>query len=332
MPDGSIKRKADNPPTSKPGKRSRTSNSRADYPQVTRSDVVEHRLPLQDADVCYLADFLTREEAAAAYEALKDLDAFHRPQLKVYGKTIQQSRSIAAYASEPFELKYSGAVIELRTEYPQVLKDMQAKVEERLGVTFNHCMLNKYGQPFPGCDRQGSPCADDGSVHIGKHRDNKENKVIASLSLGAERDFILTHDAHTKGRDEVDGLLRKTRFPLKNGSLLVMQGETQDHWKHEIVRPGILIVPALTFGPSAQTDQDQARADIAHVSTNGVRLSAITPGDRSLPTARRITAPKPSSTATTTCRACRPPRPASQPTRRRPGWSRRAAGRFERAS
>jgi len=64
-------------------------------------------------------------------------------------------------------------------------------------------------------------------VYIGRHRDYKENKVIASLSLGAERTFIMTPDPKNKQGKAV-------KWVLKNGSLLIMQGHTQTNWKHEI--------------------------------------------------------------------------------------------------
>lgn len=87
---------------------------------------------------------------------------------------------------------------------------------------------------------------EEGKIYIGKHRDNKENRVIASLSLGAERTFILTHDPPKTARTEPSTTTEKKRksttlseiqpyrCTLSNGSLLVMQGATQQHWKHEI--------------------------------------------------------------------------------------------------
>ncbi|SGY39435.1 BQ5605_C003g02219 [Microbotryum silenes-dioicae] len=41
-------------------------------------------------------------------------------------------------------------------------------------------------------------------MYIGIHRDKKENRVIASVSLGAERTFIMTHapPAASSRRDE----------------------------------------------------------------------------------------------------------------------------------
>lgn len=79
---------------------------------------------------------------------------------------------------------------------------------------------------------------DDGSVHIGKHRDNKENKIIAAVSIGAERDFIMTHDRYGKepeDADNKDGKVMRKRWTLGDGSLVLMAGQTQTFWKHEIV-------------------------------------------------------------------------------------------------
>lgn len=121
-------------------------------------------------------------------------------------------------------------------------------------------------------------------------------RVIASLSLGAPRTFIMTHDSRTKrgknskslksdpsasssihsknsGLDrkntsiqnfsndelredipppklscEVSSVTRKS-WLLESGSIVVMQGETQMHWKHEIPKYVFrtkLFPPALT--------------------------------------------------------------------------------------
>jgi alkylated DNA repair dioxygenase AlkB len=76
-----------------------------------------------------------------------------QPMLKLYGRTFPQSRQIAAYGTEPgMTLKYSGSDIRMHHPYPPVLQRMQERLEEVLGVKFNHCMLNRY---------------DDGSVMIG---------------------------------------------------------------------------------------------------------------------------------------------------------------------
>lgn len=69
----------------------------------------------------------------------------------------------SAFATDPsLVVKYSGQTVNMCYEYPSLLREIQDEVENLLGVRFNHCMLNYY---------------DDGSVYIGKHRDNKENKL-----------------------------------------------------------------------------------------------------------------------------------------------------------
>lgn len=59
-------------------------------------------------------------------------------------------------------VKYSGHVVTIHNTYPDILSEIQKRVEELLGETFNHVMLNHYK---------------DGTEYIGKHRDTKENKV-----------------------------------------------------------------------------------------------------------------------------------------------------------
>ncbi|KAG8898216.1 hypothetical protein FRB99_007593 [Tulasnella sp. 403] len=187
----------------------------ATYEQVASNDFAKQfRIDLPGADVFYQPQFVDVETAEIWYSDLEALETWHRPTLKVYGKSVVQSRAIAAYATSPsLTLKYSGQVVDMHHPYPPLLQDIQTQVEQALGVSFNHVMLNRY---------------DDGSVYIGKHSDNLENKVIASLSLGAERTFIMSPRK---------GFTADTRkWALANGSLFVMQGDTQRNWKHEIPR------------------------------------------------------------------------------------------------
>ena len=183
------------------------------FKQVTDLQLDPFKVSMQDAEVYYLPDVIDLETAKQWYTDLANLSTWYRPTLKVYGKSVLQSREIAAYAPDhEFEHKYSGTAIDIHTEYPSVLSSIQAMVESKLGVQFNHVMLNKY---------------DSGDVYIGLHADSLENRVIAAVSLGVERTFIMRHRT-LKGENG----LRK--WKLGNGSLFVMQGETQQFWKHEI--------------------------------------------------------------------------------------------------
>jgi alkylated DNA repair dioxygenase AlkB len=64
---------------------------------------------------------------------------------------------------------------------------------------------------------------------MGWHSDDEAelgvNPVVASISLGAERDFILRNKSDTS---------EQHKFNLANGSLLIMQGQTQQCWQHSL--------------------------------------------------------------------------------------------------
>lgn len=141
----------------------------------------------------------------------------------LYGRPTVQPRAIAAYVTSPhLSASYSGHHVEMHYPYPPILAHIQEEVSRILGVGFDHIMLNWYK---------------DGNVAIGKHRDTKQNQVIASLSLGAERRFSMspfvskakTGKGKAKKR-ETDGC-EDVEWVLENGSLLVMQGSTQENWK-----------------------------------------------------------------------------------------------------
>ena len=80
------------------------------------------------------------------------------------GESADHARIPAFATDTSLVVKYSGQTVDMSYTYPPLLREIQDQVERLLGVEFNHCMLNSY---------------EDGSVYIGKHRDNKENKLSA---------------------------------------------------------------------------------------------------------------------------------------------------------
>jgi alkylated DNA repair dioxygenase AlkB len=91
----------------------------------------------------------------------------------------------------------------------------------------------------------------DGNDSMGWHADDEpelgDEPVIASVSLGAERDFTL------RRRDRRG---QTVAMPLPHGSLLLMAGPTQRHWQHALPKRRRMREPRinLTFrccAPSA---------------------------------------------------------------------------------
>ncbi|KAG8928292.1 hypothetical protein FRC01_006175 [Tulasnella sp. 417] len=110
-------------------------------------------LNLPGADVFYQPDLVDSDVAQQWYTDLLALDT--------------------SYSTTPsFTLKYSGQTVDMHYPYPSILQEIQKMVEDELGVTFNHVMLNRY---------------DDGTVYIGKHSDHIENKASKyDLRSGAQ--------------------------------------------------------------------------------------------------------------------------------------------------
>src|ERR1700738_4381184 len=180
--------------------------------QVTDPSLDAYRISMPNANVLYIPDLLDLNISKQWYSDLSKLSTWYRPTLKVYGKSVVQSRQIAAYATDQSLVhKYSGTIVEMHTDYPPVLTSIQTLVEQKLGVEFNHVMLNRY---------------DSGDVYIGLHADNLENRIIATVSLGVERTFIMRHRT-------LKGDAGTRRWKLQDGSVFVMQGDTQQLWKNE---------------------------------------------------------------------------------------------------
>lgn len=88
------------------------------------------------------------------------------------------------------------------------LERLRDRLQEALGLRFNTALANLYR---------------DGNDTVGWHADDEpelgDAPVIASISLGATRDFILRHRAQSELVQAIS---------LDHGSMLVMEGETQD--------------------------------------------------------------------------------------------------------
>jgi alkylated DNA repair dioxygenase AlkB len=159
----------------------------------------------------YLPDFLSLPERAQLRAEIENARAlFDRDQLTLYGRTVSSPRLVCAFGDDGLRYRYSG--VERQTHpWPSGLRE----VRDRLGEPFNYALVNWYR---------------DGEDYIGWHSDKEADLApeasIASLSLGAERRFLLRD---RKGKGD-----RTVEVPLADGSLLWMRGETQKKWKHSL--------------------------------------------------------------------------------------------------
>ncbi|NER19132.1 alpha-ketoglutarate-dependent dioxygenase AlkB family protein [Spongiivirga citrea] len=171
------------------------------------------QLTINDGEVLYYPRFFNRQEADIIFKQLFKETPWQEDDIKVFGKVYKQPRLTALYGSENKPYSYSNI-----TMHPQLfsalLNDIKVKVEEASYESFNTVLLNLY--------RDGK---DSNGWHADDEKELGENPVIASLSFGEERYFNLRHK-----KDKT----QKHKLLLNHGSLLLMKGETQHHWHHQI--------------------------------------------------------------------------------------------------
>ena len=170
-------------------------------------------LGLPNSDITYFPDFLSPIKAQTYFKALKNNVPWQQDDIKVFGKIYAQPRLTALYASNKKAYTYSNITMHPHTFSGELL-EIKQKLERDVGIVFTTCLVNRY--------RDGK---DSNGWHADDEKELGQNPIIASVSLGEQRYFHLRH--------KEDKAL-KHKILLENGSLLLMKGETQHFWQHQI--------------------------------------------------------------------------------------------------
>lgn len=128
----------------------------------------------------------------------------------LFGKPHLQPRLTAWYGDASYT--YSGLRLDPLPWTP-LLAEIRAAVERACGLRFNSVLLNYYRNER---DSMGMHSDDEAELGV--------NPVIASVSFGEARTFIMRH-RRTK---------QTLKLVLNSGSLLLMRGKTQHNWLHGI--------------------------------------------------------------------------------------------------
>jgi alkylated DNA repair dioxygenase AlkB len=182
-------------------------------------------LPLADAKVQYLANWLDNETAdSLLYLFQRELD-WSEGEIKMFGKKIKIPRLQAWYGDAGTNYEYSGVTMH-PIPWHDELYTLKARCEHQCGSAFNSVLANLYRH---GQDSMGMHSDDEAELGI--------EPIIASVSLGEVRNFDFKH--------QVNG--DKFRLPLEHGSLLIMSGKTQKYWQHGIAKTKKQIEPRINF-------------------------------------------------------------------------------------
>ena len=150
---------------------------------------------------------------------------WHEGYIKIFGKEHKIPRLQAWYADKNINYTYSGKQL-IRNDWNSVLSEIKTDIELITSNTFNSVLGNLYRN---------------GSDSMGLHSDNEKElghkPVIASFSLGEQRDIFFKH----KSKDI------RFSIPQEHGKLIVMSGLTQEHWKHEVKKTKKLKKPRINL-------------------------------------------------------------------------------------
>jgi alkylated DNA repair dioxygenase AlkB len=171
--------------------------------------------PIPDATLSLAPDWLPPVEADALFSALMATVPWETHRIRMFGKEVDSPR-LSCWIGDPgASYVYSRTRFEPRP-WPAMLQALRPRIDAAAGVAMNSVLANLYR---------------DGRDAMGWHSDDEPElgtrPVIASLSLGATRRFLLKHRRHPDQRLALE---------LPHGSLLLMSGDTQAHWRHALPR------------------------------------------------------------------------------------------------
>lgn len=172
-------------------------------------------LPLADAEIAFDAGWLPEGDADRLLRGLRNDIPWEIHRIRLFGIEHASPR-LSCWIGDPGTgYRYSGSTFEPRPWLPELLQ-LRERLSRELDVGFNSVLANLY--------RDGRDC-------MGWHSDDEAElgpaPVIASVSLGAARRFVLKHRGESQCKLEI---------ALPHGSLLVMSGVTQRNYRHALPR------------------------------------------------------------------------------------------------
>jgi len=163
----------------------------------------------------YYPGFFNEQASASMMASLVNNIQWKQETLFIYGRPVKTPRLTAWYGDEAVSYTYSGKQF-LGLPWTKELLDIKTRIEPVAKTTFNSVLLNYYR---------------DGNDSMGWHSDDEPelgaNPIIASVSFGQERRFDLRKIIDHQQKHQVN---------LANGSLLIMKGDLQHQWQHQVAK------------------------------------------------------------------------------------------------
>jgi alkylated DNA repair dioxygenase AlkB len=169
-------------------------------------------IKIQDGEYIYDPFFFNKLTADKYFQSLFSEIDWKQEEMIMYGKSLKFPRLTAWYGENDKPYSFSGIILK-PNPWTTELMEIKSKIETICNSSFNSVLLNRY--------RNGK---DSISWHTDAEKELGFNPIIASVNFGATRKFQLRH-IKTKQKIEIE---------LTHGSLLIMQGELQHFWQHQV--------------------------------------------------------------------------------------------------
>lgn len=180
--------------------------------------------PVPDCE--FVPQYLTAREADQLWQVFQQELPWRQEQIRLFGRWVWQPRSQVWMGDPDARYRYSGQDFDPTPWHP-TMKALAERLSESLGTGFNSVLCNHY---------------EHGQHSMGWHSDNEselgDRPVIASLSLGTGRRFILRRKKDKTNRHE---------WLLGHGDLFVMRGDTQKVWDHSIPKTAKPVGPRINL-------------------------------------------------------------------------------------
>ncbi|KAI8940494.1 hypothetical protein NX059_004174 [Plenodomus lindquistii] len=195
-----------------------------------------------DLDLVYYQPYVPASIAPGIFEFLRQELPFYRVQYNINRGGIQTQINTPRFTTvfgvdETSRFTTEGDLVDSETSkrveanrykykprpIPHCLDTLRKMTEGTTGETFNFCLVNYYA---------------DGKDSISYHSDDERflgtEPAIASLSLGAKRDFLMKHKAIPPQAGMEMPEIKPMKLPLGTGDMILMRGRTQANWLHSI--------------------------------------------------------------------------------------------------
>jgi alkylated DNA repair dioxygenase AlkB len=166
-----------------------------------------------DCHVKLVSSFVS--DSMAVFKELQEDLSWRQDKITLYGKTHDVPRLQAWYADPGLTYTYSHIQLQPVQWHP-LLIELKKQIEQYSNESFNSVLCNYYRT---------------GNDYVAWHADDEKElgtkPIIASLSLGGARKFVLREKKNKTNKIELN---------LGSGDLLLMCGRTQEIFEHQIVK------------------------------------------------------------------------------------------------